>query len=126
MNNFSTTKISFLKDLDKDILIDKSWKSYYFKIFRIDLDNITNFICNLKDNEIYILNPIISITCRKAHPYVNLSEQFLITNKSNPILIYNFLEDQFQLLQTQFDFYDDFYFLFLKYKLCKLNFKITP
>lgn len=123
MNNFTTTKISFLKDINKDIYINKSWKFYYFKIFRIDLDHISNFIYNLKDNEIYIINPIISINCQSTHPHVNLSEQFLITNESNPILINDFLLDQFQLFRTQFEFHDDFYFLILKYKIVKLNYK---
>jgi len=123
MNNFTTNKISFLNDLDKDIYIDKSWKYYYYKIHRIDLDRITNFIWNLKDNEVYVINPIISITCQSKHPYVNLSEKFLITNESNPILINDFLLDQFKLFRTQFEFEDDFYFLILKYKLINFNYK---
>lgn len=38
----STNDISFLVDFDKTIDIDKSSKAYYFKIFTIELNEISN------------------------------------------------------------------------------------
>ena len=80
------------------------------------LSDITNFIDNLKDNEIYIVDPIISINCKYTDPCITLSRQFLVTNNSNPILIYNYLLNQFEKARNDFDYHDDYYFLVLKYK----------
>jgi hypothetical protein len=64
-------------DLDKTININKKGKSYYFKCFKIELDNISNFINNLEDEQLYLVNAVISINCLYIDPYINLSRQFL-------------------------------------------------
>jgi hypothetical protein len=120
----STNNISFLINLDKTINIDKSGKSYYYKIYRIELNEIKNFVLNLKENEVYIVNPIISINCKHNDPYLTLSRQFLITNKSNPNLIYNYLMDQLEIASNDFQFHDDYYFLIFKYKKVQLDHRV--
>jgi hypothetical protein len=128
MNNINTIKkylstnsIYFLNNLNKSIDINKSGKSYYFKIFRIELDDITNFIDNLDDSEIYLVNPIISINCKSIDPYITLSNQFLISNRSNPILINNSLIDQLGIVRNNFQFQDDYYYLIFEYQSITLK-----
>lgn len=122
---FSTNDISFLTYFDRTINIDKSGRAYDFKTFRIELDNITNFIINLDENEIYLIDPVISINCRDSDPCVTLSRQFLVTNQSNPILINNYLIDQFGKFRADFGFHDGYYFLIFKYKSVKLDYRIS-
>jgi hypothetical protein len=113
----STNNISYLVDFDKRIDIDKRSKAYYFKMFNIQLEHITNFIYNLDINEVYLINPMISINCRHNQPYLNLSRQFLLTNGSNPILIHDYLLTQFKIAQDDFEFDNNYYFLLFKKKL---------
>lgn len=119
----STTNITLLLDIDKTIDINKSAKAYYFKIFRIELDYLTNFINNLTENEVYLINPLISINCKLSDPYITLSRQFLVTSKSNPHLINDYLLDKFSIARNDFTFEDGNYFLILKYKLVSLDYR---
>nr|YP_009504232.1 hypothetical protein [Lactifluus hygrophoroides]AWX52957.1 hypothetical protein [Lactifluus hygrophoroides] len=118
----STKDITFLIDFDKTINIDKSGKCYYFKFFQINLDDITNFILNLKDNEIYTVTPFISVNCRINNPQLILSRKFLITNKSNPVLIYNYLTQQFNIARDEFYIIESHYFLILNYKRVQIDY----
>jgi hypothetical protein len=106
MNNIkqyiSKNNITFLVDIDKSINVNKFGKSYYQKFFRIDLDLIKNFINIIEDNKIFLVFPLISVSCRIDTPYLNLSRQFLITNKSNPNLIYDFINCQLDLAYSDF------------------------
>jgi hypothetical protein len=121
----STNNISFLIDFDKRIDIDKKGKAYYFKMFNINLDFIINFINHLDGNEVYLINPLISVNCKQNEPYLTLSRQFLLTNNSNPILVYEYLIKQFKIAQDDFEFnfeFDDgYYFLLFKYKKVYLD-----
>jgi hypothetical protein len=100
----STNNISFLIDFDKTINIDKSGKAYYFKSSNIDLDNINNFIINLEEGGIYLINPLISINCIINDPYLTLSRQFLVTSNSNTQLIHSYLNKQLEIAQNSFGF----------------------
>jgi len=100
--HITTDKISFLIDFDKTINIDKSGKAYYYRTFNIEQIGITNFISNLKDEEIYLVNPLISINCRIDNPYLTLSRQFLVSNESKPALITKFLSTK--LIHAEDDF----------------------
>lgn len=75
----STNDISFLTDLNKTIDVDKKGKSYYFKMYRINKEEIDNFILNLDDDKIYLINPLISKHGKYSDPYINLSRQFLVS-----------------------------------------------
>jgi hypothetical protein len=121
MNNLTTTNISFLSELGKNIVTNIYSKNYYFKMFNIELEYINNFINNLNDNEVFLINPIISINCKQNEPYLTLSKQFLITNRSDPILIYNFLLNQFDIINHDFDILEEYYFLIFNYKKVYLN-----
>jgi hypothetical protein len=95
-NYISVHDISFLVNFDRTIDINKSGKSDFYKMFRINQEHIKDFILNLFDNKIYMINPFISINCRINDPYINLSRQFLITNKSNHKIVHDYLFNQFE------------------------------
>jgi hypothetical protein len=75
----STNDISFLRDLDKTIDVDKKGKAYYFKMYGINKEEIDNFILNLDDDKIYLVNPLVSRHAKYSDPYINLSRQFLVS-----------------------------------------------
>jgi hypothetical protein len=115
-------QLTFLDEIN-DIISTKS-ESYYYKIFNINLDGIKNFINNIGVNEIYLINPLISVSCIPESPYLNLSEPFLVTNKSNPYLIYNFLNQQLEIALEDFgceDINEGHNFLIIKYEMVTLN-----
>lgn len=118
----STRDISFVFEVNKKINIDKFDKPYYFEMFKIELDYITNFINNLKENEVYLINPKISIN-NTSNPYLSISNQFLVTNKSNPALIADFLNFRLEIARYDFKFDSDYYWLIFKYKRVELNYK---
>lgn len=86
--NITTTKITFLVDIDKTIDINKNNKAYYYKIIGINLDQIKNFLYNIRDHDVILINPFVSVTCTLNNPILTLSRQFLVTNKSSPNIIY--------------------------------------
>lgn len=119
----STDCITFLIDIDKVINIEKNGKYYYDKSFKIELENINNFLNNLEDDEVYLINPLISINCKYNDPYLTLSRQFLVTNQSKPKLITNFIINMFNKAKKEFNFDVDNFYLLLKYKKVYLTYK---
>lgn len=111
--------------MDKSINVDKSGKCYYIRFFKIDLDQITNFIYNLEDNEIYLINPRIFIRSTYIDLYLCLSRQFLVSNKSNPLLIFNYLNIQLEKAKFEFgiEFNNGFNLIF-KYKKVSIDYRI--
>ena len=87
------------------------------------MDQIQNFIYNIKDNDVFLIYPFISVSCLHTDPYINLSRQFLVTNKSNPRIIASYLYYQLENAGYNFEFaHDEFdFYLFLKYKKVYLN-----
>lgn len=67
---------------------------------------------------------MISINRRYNDPYLTLSRQFLTTNESNPILISDYILEQFEKAKEDFEFHNDNYFLILKYKPVYLDNRI--
>lgn len=126
LNQISTNNITFLDDIDKSIKIDKTNKSYYFKIFILSTEGIYMFFNNLEHNGVYLVNPFISINDLNSDPYLTLSKHFLVTRLSNPYLISNYLNNQLVKAENDFGFdliiENNNYFLILKYKLVKLDF----
>jgi hypothetical protein len=122
LKKYITTKhITFLIDIDKSINVDKTGKYLYFKSSNIENDNISNFITNLDNDGIYLVNPLISVNCKYNDPYLTLSRQFLISNESNSVLIYNYLFQQMEIAVNSFNFELDSYFLLFKYKKVELE-----
>ena len=122
--NVSTNNITFLIDFDKTINIDKSGKAYYYRTFNIEILGITNFIKNLKDDAVYLVNPLISINCSLDSPYLTLSRQFLVSNKSKPTLITDFLNNKLNHAEEEFLFETENYWLIFKYKSVQLDKRI--
>jgi hypothetical protein len=114
----SVNTISFLIDIGKGINIDKSNKYRYFQIKGLNLEQITNFIFNIKDQDVFLIDPFISKNCRHSDPYLSLSRQFLITKDSNPKLIWDYLFYQLDAAGNSFEFNHEElnYYLIFKYK----------
>src|SRR6267142_2261216 len=113
----STKDITFLKDLDSRINIIKKGKFKYYKIISSEIEGIRNFIINLEPEKIYTLIPIISINDRKDQPFMVLSEQILVTSKTNALLLSNYINEKIITSEDLFNMNDlnRFYTIF-KYK----------
>jgi hypothetical protein len=119
----STKSISFLYDLDNRIDIIKNGKFKYYKIFCIEEKQIINFLQNLDDKKIYSLIPLISINDRRDQPFTVLSQTILITKESDPLLIYNYLNNKIDDTINLFNIDTlNSYFTILKYKQIEINF----
>ncbi len=99
MNNkmfeiISTKEITYLKDLDKRININKYGKFNYYKLNEISNSKIWNFLHELDDNKVYTLIPFISANDTPDEPYIILSQQILITHNSNTLLIANYINNK--------------------------------
>nr|AWB36249.1 hypothetical protein [Lactarius sp. (in: basidiomycete fungi)] len=127
IKQLSSKNITFLVDIDRRINIDKSEKYYYYKIWGLNLDQIQNFICNIRNEDIFLIHPFISINCRIDDPYLTLSRQFLVSKYSNPDLIQDFLFNKLELASQGFEFdHEELdYFLIFKYKKVYLNDKFA-
>jgi hypothetical protein len=66
--NITTKTITFLENVPKGVEINKTAKSFYFKSFLIENETISDFIYNLPRNEVYLINPFISINNLSSDP----------------------------------------------------------
>lgn len=91
--NFTTENISFLKNVDSNVNIDKSsgWRHHFFDGSLIQIET---FIKKIGDDKIYLLIPLFASSQSFSEPTLNLSEPFLVTNRSNPQLIINHIMNQ--------------------------------
>jgi len=123
----TTNEISFLVNIDRRINIDKNDKYYYYQISGINLASITNFILNIRNHDIVLVHPFISIKCRHNDPYLTLSRQFLLSNNSNSNLISEYLSYQLEEAGNDFKFdHDELdYKLIIKYKRVYLDDKFA-
>lgn len=97
----------------------------YYTMYRIDLDLIKIFIYNLDEEKVYRLESFISINKKDCEPYLNLSPAILVTNKSSPKLVYNYLFEQFEKSWIDFELdMELYYFLIFKYKAIDLNYNL--
>nr|YP_009715270.1 hypothetical protein [Russula subnigricans]QGK88076.1 hypothetical protein [Russula subnigricans] len=96
MNNklfelISTEEITYLKDLDGRISLNKDGKFNYHKISEINVNKTWSYLYELEDNSIYTLIPLFSSQDRSDDPYIILSKQILITNNSSSLLLTKFI-----------------------------------
>ncbi len=93
--NLTSKNISFLKDIHSSIKVDmrSGWRHHYFDG---SLSEISNFIKLIGDDKIYLLIPLFASSKSLSVPTLNLSEPFLVNNKSNPALIIKFILDQWK------------------------------
>lgn len=91
--NLSRNQISFLRDIPSNIKIDMNsgWRHHYFDGSLIE---ISNFIKKIGDDKIYLLIPLFKSSKSLSKATLNLSEPFLVDNKSNPTLIIKFILEQ--------------------------------
>jgi hypothetical protein len=91
----STKEITLLKSLDLRIKFNKYGKYYYYKIYENNNNSkFWYFLSELEDNSVYMLIPIYSTNDKTDEPYITLSPQILITNKSNSLLLYNYINSK--------------------------------
>ena len=93
-NFISTKEITYLKDLDKRIKINKYGKFNYYKIYEFNHSKFWNFISELEDNKVYTLIPFISKNDRPNEPYIVLSQQILIIYNTNPMILTKFIDNK--------------------------------
>ena len=90
-------------------------------MFRIDIDNIKDFILLLDSEKIYVVIPFISITNKSDDPQIILSRQILITKYSSPLIVHNYINDQLETAIRQFSIDDlQVFYLHLNFKQVKI------
>jgi len=92
--NLSTTKISFLNELPSSVDVDMSSTWRYHSFNNLDVSEINTYIKLIADNKIYLIIPVLAPSYLITTVTLNLSNPFLINNKSNSNLITNFILDQ--------------------------------
>ena len=70
-------------------------------------------------------NPFITINCKYEDPILGLSRPFLITNESNPKIIYELLIKNFETAKDDFYMDIDNYFLIFSYKSVEVRVTFT-
>jgi len=91
--NLTRTQITFLRNVPSDIKIDMTsgWRHHYFDG---SISELSSFIKLIGDDKIYLLIPLFARSKSLSNAILNLSEPFLVNNKSNPDLIIKFILDQ--------------------------------
>jgi len=91
--NLTTNQITFLRDVQADIKVDMTsgWRHHYFDG---SIEELSTFIKLIGDDKIYLLIPLFAGSKSLQNATLNLSEPFLVNNKSNSALIIKFVLDQ--------------------------------
>jgi len=91
--NLTRNQITFLRDVPSNIEVDKTsgWRHHYFDG---SIHELSTFIKLIRDDKIYLLIPLFAGSKSLMNPTLNLSEPFLVDNKSNPKLIIKFILEQ--------------------------------
>lgn len=89
----SRDQITFLRDVPSNIKVDltSGWRHHYIDE---SIHELSTFIKSIGDDKIYLLIPLIAGSKSLNKPTLNLSEPFLVDNKSNPQLIIKFILEQ--------------------------------
>jgi len=89
----SRDQITFLKDIPSNIEVEKTsgWRHHYFDG---SIQELSTFIKLIGDDKIYLLIPLFAGSKSLKNATLNLSEPFLVDNKSNPKLIIKFILEQ--------------------------------
>jgi len=70
LKRICTSNITFLKDVNKQININKNGKFNYYYLPFFDFNKIIEFINNLEENNLYTVIPLISIQGREEEPHL--------------------------------------------------------
>lgn len=92
----TTKQITFLSDIHPSINVDKTAGWRFHKFDGISIFVIQTFVKSIGDNKIYLLIPNFGDFHSIKKARLRLSDPFLINNKSNPILILNFIDEQWK------------------------------
>jgi hypothetical protein len=92
--HFTVNEISFLRDVQSSIKVDmrSGWRHHFCN--GLNSFEISSFIKFIDDDKIYLIIPLITTSVSLSKPTLNLSEPFLINNKSNSDLITKFILEQ--------------------------------
>jgi len=121
MNNINQDRIIFLSSIHRDWAVDKSEKYHYHNLYELNLENITNFLSMIRNEDIMLISPFVTYTKKISDPYLILSEQFLVNKNSKPEIIFDFMFDQWS--QSNFGNEIDNQSLFFYFKLIWPRFK---
>lgn len=93
--NLTTKEITFLKNVPSDLNVDltSGWRHFYFEG---SLNELSTFIKLIGDDKIYLLIPLFANSNSISVATLNLSEAFLVNNRSNSQLIINFIMEQWK------------------------------
>jgi len=93
--NLTTNNISFLRDIPSNIKVDMTsgWRHYYFDG---SISELSTFIKLIGDDKIYLLIPLFAASKSLQNATLNLSEPFLVNNRSNTALIIKFILEQWK------------------------------
>jgi hypothetical protein len=94
--NLTRNKISFLKDVHSSIKVDMTSQWRHKFLAGLSVYEISSFIKLIGDDKIYVLIPVLINSKSLTLPTLNLSEPFLVDNKSNPRLITSFILYQWE------------------------------
>ena len=92
--NLSQNKITFLKDVPSYLYINKTKRWYYHNFEDLTINQISEFIKLIYDDKIYMIIPMFANSQDISTATLNLSEPFLVNNRSNSRLIIKFIVDQ--------------------------------
>jgi hypothetical protein len=92
-------------------------------MFGLEINKISNFIYNIKEDDVLLIIPFITVSNTIKDPYISLSSQFLICNNSDPILIYRFLVEQLNVAYEHYliDYKNLNINLYFKHKTVKIS-----
>jgi len=118
----STKEITYLKDLDKRIKINKFGKFNYWRIYEDRNSKVWQFLSELEDNKVYTLILMFSKNNRPDEPYITLSQQILITSKSNSLLMTYFINNKLKETINLYNISELEGIIIFKFKPVKINF----
>jgi len=120
--NLSRTKITFLKDVPSYLEVDKTsgWNHHYFQ--DLSIAHLSEFIKLIMDDRIYMIIPLFGVSKLISNATLNLSEPFLVDNKSNTALIIKFIVDQWKTCGFDLKSENIIYFS-IKFKIVTIKYK---
>src|SRR5579864_2310414 len=90
METISINQITMLKDLNRNIKLNKN-ETIQIYTSNYGLMDLIAFIDNLEQDKIYIIIPILTANNLIDEPYIMLSQQILVTRNSEPKVLMNFI-----------------------------------
>jgi len=129
LKSTSYSNITFIKDINILVNIDKTGKFKYYYISNSQTIGIFNFISKLEENQFYTLIPAISMFAKDNDPHLILSKQILVTSYSSSKILEEYLSQQLDKAILDFGLNtieNGYYNLIFKYKKVNLDFSKLP